>query len=147
MPYQFYRLTKVELHKSNYVSGFTVTYRRPDDAYFAGWPEELTHTFGSADATEKSASLDFTEDLDSMTLCVDSNARAEVHRDFEGFLFLPLGQTRSVPLARSCPTAGRTSFDLVRKRLIGFRVVESGYTAGRRRISAICPIIDEIDCA
>ena len=54
MPKQFYRLTKVEIHKDrSYVSGFTVTYKRPDDAYFEGWPEELSHTFGSTDAVDR----------------------------------------------------------------------------------------------
>ena len=54
VPYQFYRLTNVEIHKDkHYVSGFTVTYKRPDDPYFDGWPEELSHTFGSKDATNR----------------------------------------------------------------------------------------------
>ena len=54
VPKQFYRLTKVELHKTrSYTSGFTVTYKRPDDVFFEGWPEELSHTFGLADAVDR----------------------------------------------------------------------------------------------
>ena len=54
VPKQFYMLSKVELHSSrSYTSGFTVTFARPDDAYFEGWPEELTHSFGSTIANDR----------------------------------------------------------------------------------------------
>ena len=86
VPKQFYRLSKVELHSTrSYTSGFTVTFTRPDDAYFEGWPEELTHTFGSTVANDFSKSVELDQDLASMILCVENSANNEILRDFEGF--------------------------------------------------------------
>ena len=52
-----------------------------------------------------------------------------------------------------CGKRNYVDFDLVGKRLIGFKVILSDYTdappftRNRRNIRSICPLYDEIDCS
>ena len=73
VPFQFYRLTKVEMWKNNHsTSGFKVTYSLPEDEYFDGWPSELTHMFGEDDLTDRHDSVELPVDLEKIDICVEN---------------------------------------------------------------------------
>ena len=147
MPYQFYRLTKVEMWKDGgRSSGFKVTYTLQDDVSFTGWPTELTHMFGNEDHVSHYDSVELTQDLEKLIICADVNSAATNEADFEGFTFYQYDETE-LNLRPSCSVNDEVEIDLTGKRLIGFRVVVTDRVRDYRNIRTICPIIDTPDCA
>ena len=129
VPRMFYRLVKVEMYKNHInTSGFKVTYERPltEELENEGWPVELTHMFGFDDQGMEMETVEFTKDLESITICIDYD-NADVHADFEGFEFLEYGESEEIILSPSCPRAYHQTIELTGKRVIGFKAVLSDY--------------------
>ena len=111
----------------------------------------LNHTFGETEQTEDYEYVDLQKDIETLTICVDKLNKGHRHRDFEGFEFTQYGEY-GIKLMPKCGRRNYVDFDLVGKRLIGFKVILSDYTDAppftqdRRNIRSICPLYDEIDC-
>ena len=128
VPKRFYRLFKIDMYRNaNRVSGFKVTYKRPDSDYFYGWPMYLEHTFGSDHLTEDYRWEYLEKDLESISLCVNTDDKVELNRDFRGFDLKQYGEYNvDLTLQKKCNKNQRTTIDLTRsedtlaKRVIGF---------------------------
>ena len=127
-------------------SGFKVTYTLPNDSHFEGYPAELSHMFGYEELTEHYESIELSVDLEKIYLCVDRTNKVTEAIDFEGFEFFPIGGDQ-ITLSLVCPSEDQISFDLTRKRLIGFKAITTKSSWETRNIRTLCPIIDEPDCS
>ena len=108
------------------VSGFKVTYKRPNANFFFGWPEYLEHTFGTDQLTGNYTWEYLQKDLEQITLCVDTSNKSELKRDFRGFELKQYGEY-NINLIVECKNADKETFDLAQKRVIGFSVITSEY--------------------
>ena len=101
--------------------------------------------YGFVNSSENYANeeITFNHEITELHICVDTVAANSIDRDFVGFKFREINGN----LVTLSPDCGEWNIiDLTHKRLIGFNVIVSDYTTGRRNIRAIAPIVDTYPC-
>ena len=79
-------------------------------------------------------------------MCVDATVLYNHNSDFEGFILTEYDDVVQELTPKCNEEEDWISVDLTEKRLIGFKVIESDYTDGRRNLRSIQVITDTPAC-
>ena len=121
VPVKYYMLTRFDMFSKNgLITGFQLTYNPSPIDSFTGWDEEVFFFGDSENAI--SLSLDFTQDLQNLQICAESDQAEIPDSNIKGFRFLEYHADDFIELSETCIGTWK-EYDISTTRLIGFKVL------------------------